>query len=55
MTKKEYEEIMQEISANTFTHTYKSQDQSNPHDEEIEVAAWEDIVEILGKYVQTKE
>lgn len=55
MTKKEHEEILQEISANTFAHTYKSQDQNKPHDEEIEVVAWEDVVEILRKYVQTNE
>lgn len=52
MTKKEHEEIIQEISANTFTHTYKSQEQKEPHEEEIEVIAWEDIMEILAKYVQ---
>lgn len=55
MNRSEYKEIIQEMKANTFSYTYQSQNQSKPHEEEIEVIAWEDIVEILEKYVQSKE
>lgn len=52
MNRSEYKAIIQEIEANSFSYTYKSQEQDKPHEEEIEVIAWEDVMEILAKYVQ---
>lgn len=55
MTDKEYKEILEEIDANTFPYVYKALDGVKPHEETIEVIAYEDIIDILLHHIQGKK
>lgn len=55
MTKKEYKKLIDELSANTFPHTYKALDTEQPHEESIDVIEFEKVIEILNRHVKREE
>lgn len=55
MTKKEYKKLIDELSANTFPHTYKALDTEQPHEESVNVVEIQKVIEILNRHVKRGE
>lgn len=52
MTKKEYQEIMQELSRESFEHEFKSVTDNVVEHEVMQVVSLQDAFSILRKYVK---